>query len=296
MAAVDKGIEGRLFIVGSARSGTTLLQAMMAKNSDVFTFPESHFFCRTIRNGRRRRWFGIADVAAATRALDDLRKLVGQSDAPAAGRRWDPRIKKFASVFSRIIDDAALVGGFPVWLEKTPHHIDYVGEISEFVRGAKFVHILRDGRDAVASQFAAQQQDPAYWRPWSIEQMAKSWGRDVSISLNHFGQPDHFFVFYDDLIANAERTLNTICEFAGLKYESQMLRHWEAADTVLGNRKQEPWMQNIYQPITKTHLVKFNALFSVEQQESVITNLIHGGDIHTAFMALGYKRSVSSST
>ena len=296
MTNAQNAIRGRVFIVGSARSGTTLLQAMMANNSDVFSFPESHFFCRTIRGGRRKRWFGLANVSAAKTSLKDLTQLVGREASIRSGPRWDPRIKSYASAFREIVDTVAIERGKPVWVEKTPHHIDHLKDISKFVRGARFIHILRDGRDVVASQYAAQQQDTEYWRPWSIEQMAQSWGRDVSISLNHVGQKDHYFVSYSALTANAEGILRSVCEFAELDFEPGMLNHWEAADIVLGQRSREPWMQQVYRPITDTHLVKFNALFSSEQQKSVVANLRFGGDIHTVLMAETEKYSVTSTS
>ena len=34
----------RVFIVGCPRSGTTLLQAMLASHETVYSFPETHFF------------------------------------------------------------------------------------------------------------------------------------------------------------------------------------------------------------------------------------------------------------
>ena len=285
MTRVDKVVKGRLFIVGSARSGTTLLQAMLAKHSHIYSFPESHFFCGTIRDGRRKRWLALANVSAAKSSLKYLIQLVGRKSSARPGPRWDPRIKSFAKAFQDVVDFAAIEHGKPVWVEKTPHHIDRVDEISKFVKGAKFIHILRDGRDVVASQYHARQQDSEYWQAWSIEQMAQSWGRDVSISLSHLGAAAHFFVSYSALTADPEAVLKSVCEFADLDFELGMLNHWEAADMVLGGRKNEPWMQQVYKPIKQTHLVKFKNLFTPEQQDSVVSHLRFGGDINSVFMA-----------
>ena len=37
-------VEGRIFLVGVPRSGTTLLQALLAAHEQVTSFTESHFF------------------------------------------------------------------------------------------------------------------------------------------------------------------------------------------------------------------------------------------------------------
>ena len=50
----------RTFIVGVARSGTTLLQSMVGNHDDIATFPETHFFRKTIdQNWKRQNNFKI---------------------------------------------------------------------------------------------------------------------------------------------------------------------------------------------------------------------------------------------
>ena len=50
-------ISKRVFIVGVARSGTTLIQSMLANHSAIHTFPESHFFRLTIPKRKLLRLF-----------------------------------------------------------------------------------------------------------------------------------------------------------------------------------------------------------------------------------------------
>ena len=45
-----------VFIIGSARSGTTLLQSMLASHPEVYSFPETHFFRGTIPKFSFLRW------------------------------------------------------------------------------------------------------------------------------------------------------------------------------------------------------------------------------------------------
>ena len=47
----------RIFIVGCARSGTTLLQSILASNKAIASFPETHFFRGTIPKYRVLQWF-----------------------------------------------------------------------------------------------------------------------------------------------------------------------------------------------------------------------------------------------
>ncbi len=45
-------IEGRIFVVGAPRSGTTLVQSLIASHSQVTSFTESHFFSRHFERSR----------------------------------------------------------------------------------------------------------------------------------------------------------------------------------------------------------------------------------------------------
>ena len=42
----EDGIEQRIFVVGAPRSGTTLVQGLLAAHSSLTSFTESHFFSR----------------------------------------------------------------------------------------------------------------------------------------------------------------------------------------------------------------------------------------------------------
>ena len=181
---MNKPIHSRVFVVGCARSGTTLLQAMLASHSRVFSFPESHFFCRAVSKRRRHRWLGFTDRQAAQAVLRELAVLVGRPDLERMVPGRSPLFRSYSRAFVDIVDQAAAGQGKDVWVEKTPHHVDFLSMIPRYVPGARFVHILRDGRDVVASQIDAQRQDPGYWGSWSIERLVRLWNTDTSRSVS----------------------------------------------------------------------------------------------------------------
>ena len=125
----NEGIRGRFFILGSARSGTTLLQAMLASNSDVYSFPESHFFCEAAPRGRFRRRLGIVRKSVAATAMKNLFGVLDRPDLVSLAPSRSPLFRSYSQAFVRAVDRAALDAGSRVWVEKTPHHIDFVNLI-----------------------------------------------------------------------------------------------------------------------------------------------------------------------
>jgi hypothetical protein len=179
----------------------------------------------------------------------------------------------------QLLDRAAIDAGNDMWVEKTPHHIDHLNVIARHVPGARFIHVLRDGRDVVASQYHAQQQDPEFWREWSTEKMAETWNVDVMRSLAHADRPDHLLVSYESLITDPERELTRASVFLRMDYERSMLDHTLAAERAVGWRRKHPWMLNVFNPLEDTRLKKFNTVFSDDQRQSITRSLFWGGEV-----------------
>jgi len=65
--------------------------------------------------------------------------------------------------FVQIVDAASLKAGRPIWVEKTPDHLFYVKRIQQYIPDAAFIHIIRNGRDTVASLVDAARKFPDVW-------------------------------------------------------------------------------------------------------------------------------------
>ncbi len=144
----------RIFVVGCGRSGTTLLQSLLASHPEITSFPESHFFPQ-LRPGRRwARKLGLISPRAPAR-FDAFVAAVGW---PRRVRPRLPLARGYARAFVRLLDAIALKDGKANWVEKTPHHLRYIDEIESYVPDAVFIHIIRSGADVVASYYAASNE------------------------------------------------------------------------------------------------------------------------------------------
>jgi hypothetical protein len=182
-----------------------------------------------------------------------------------------------------MLDEAAHTAGKRMWVEKTPHHIDYIPVIAAHVPAVRFIHLLRDGRDVVASQFHAQRQDPEFWRKWSVEKMASAWNRDTTKSLHYKSDRMHLLVSYEALLTATTQTLARVTAFMGIEFVPSMLRFQDSAAAVVGWRKGHPWMQNVFNPLHDTRLKKFGEVFTAEQQQRVEQALLWNGRIAGQF-------------
>ncbi len=161
------------FIVGVTRSGTTLLRLMLDAHPDLAIPPETHFVMDVIRAGKKNR-----DVQAFHEAFVE-------------NRRWDDfdldsgellkRLKRLEPLDARgalrcFYDMYAERMGKSRWGDKTPGYQVKMRRIHRNLPEARFIHLIRDGRDVVLSQWSKAQT------PTPIEDAAKRWQQRVRLT------------------------------------------------------------------------------------------------------------------
>jgi len=104
------------------------------------------------------------------------------------------------------------------WGEKSPMNLLHMRSLAEVFPGARFVHIIRDGRDAAQSferRFGFLPSESIYrWR------RALSEGQAQGAKL---GGERYLEVRYEDLTAEPERSMRKVCEFLDLPFDPIVL-------------------------------------------------------------------------
>lgn len=217
-----------LFIVGCGRSGTTLLRLMLDAHPEMAIPPESHFIPRL--------WGPRA--ASRTPAGFDTEMLIGKLLRNRRFRDWgvpegalrervaaltDP---DFASVIEAAFMAYADRHGAIRWGDKTPNYVEHIPLLAGLWPGARFVHMVRDGRDVAPSL----REMP--WAPDDFVSCARLWRERVRAGRRHRHGLDpgrYLEVRYEDLVADTEGVLTTVCTFAHLDLRPEMLRYFEAS-------------------------------------------------------------------
>ena len=259
----------RIFVVGCPRSGTTLLQSLLAANSQMVSFPETHFYERMIPGRKLAVALGLAPRRARRRwkmCLHDIRHEEMQSFLPP----YAIFVSQYSAAFIRILDTLCLQQGHRRWLEKTPAHIRRIPEIQRLVPDPRFVHILRAGEDVIASMFNLGSQYPQTWGPWygTLDQCVDRWVRDVRISQSYAEQPNHRLVRYDELLRDPRSVVQELCEFLEIPFEDSMLTEYARQADELVHRR-EHWKDSVKEPIWNTQQRRFHRYLDESQQQYI---------------------------
>lgn len=198
----------RIFIVGTPRSGTTFLQSLLACSPDVVSFPETHFFDRSVRNVA-----GFPVVYRSTEAIvSDFRRATEGMNLPypvltrrgVLARLHDRVPLKHTKELISYLDTLSHNIGGETWIEKTPRHLDHIRLISAACRPQMphFVHILRKRSSNVRSLIAAA---PQWGEIMNKRHADEQWCKDVLKHASFVAAENHHFIFYEDL-TNAPET------------------------------------------------------------------------------------------
>ena len=200
-----------IVVGGCGRSGTTLLRMMLDSHRRICCGPESSLF--------RRRAIDVAWLAnrfnfppAEVRAIYD-----SAPSRPAF-------IETFAALCLRKAGKAR-------WAEKTPRNISRIDAIFRAFPGARFVHVLRDGRDVAASLRMHPRHKVVDGRLVPLDTRkpiagcARRWVRDIEGSRRWWGDPRFLTVRYEDLVLNPRPALERLMVFVGEDWDEAMLAH-----------------------------------------------------------------------
>ena len=190
-----------VFIVGAPRSGSTWLQAMLGAHSDVCTFGELQVF----------NFYTVPWEDAWNRQV-----ALGRYGLPTVWTRAELQafLEDFVERTYRRVSERN--PGASVFLDKHPAYSHYIAHIDALVPNARYVHIIRDGRDVAASLLAASKGWGALWAPGDARTAARTWKRHVVDARSASGFTDRYLeVRYEDLLADGPAELGRIFAFMG---------------------------------------------------------------------------------
>lgn len=215
--------DGPVFIVANRRSGTTMLRLMLAAHPRIGIPPEGGF---VVTMG----WiWGRSELSSS-----DYRALVeaffcednAQDWGMSPGQLMSALEERCPSTFAEFVDEVYRLylrltfPGKSRWGDKTTWYLDFVPMITELVPNARFVTIVRDGRDVACSYRNTKHLTH------DIRALALEWVTSVETARRAsalLGEGRFFQLQYEHLTADPRRELERLCRFLGEEFSEGML-------------------------------------------------------------------------
>ena len=244
-----------VFIVGCPRSGTTLLKRIVDAHPLIAITPETHWVPRF-----PRKQIGVTGDGFVTNELvpsllayhkfgnlrispDELQRIAREN---AGGT--------YAGFVSRVFDLYGRHQGKQLVGDKTPGYVQDMPLLNELWPAAKFVHLVRDGRDVCLSML---DWNRAYrtagrletWADDPISTTAFWWERFVRLGIEAgraLGPDLYHEIRYESIVANPREQCEKLCAFLGVAYDESMVQFHE------GRTRDDPALsaKKAWRPVT----------------------------------------------
>lgn len=219
------------FVVGVGRCGTTLLRLMIDAHPDLAVPPETHFIPRVIRACRSALEDGRDPGRVFVRVVtshptwsyqrlnaEEFASRVDAVEPFDLGEALRTFYRLYAQRFSK-----------HRWGDKTPLYVRNMSLIQGPLPEARFVHLVRDGRDVALSY------RDVWFGPKTVEDAATRWRDWIGEARSQAQSLDHYLELrYEDLVSQPEATLKKVCGFVDLPFDPAMLRYHETAEERMG--------------------------------------------------------------
>jgi len=252
-----------IFIAGSVRSGTALLQLLLNAHPNIAIFGELHYFDQILQLKHS------VSPLTSDEGFDSFLSLVKNVDnyqyIPDAENFFTVIKEKFKNSETRtseaffrcVLEEYAESQGAKRFGEKTPTNIRYLEQLVHIFPHAKIIHIIRDPRDVVASSITM---------PWTANDAvinAYKWKCDIIYSQTFLNRTESYMELrYEDLVHETEDQLKRICSFIGEDYDSRMLEFYKTSQTYVKN---EPWKETTQSPINRSAIKRWSRDLSAPQ-------------------------------
>jgi len=201
-------IEKPIFLVGSERSGTTLLRLMLDHHPSLAFNGESEYIVSQVTDDGAHPDMGrYRDFLRGDRIFQGSRFNVDESlDYPAL-------VNDFLDQF-RVRNRKTMVGA-------TVHYGFH--KLRKIWPGAKYIYLYRDGRDVADSIVRMGWAGNAYvGADWWLDAE-----REWEVLRGRLGKDDWIEVRFEDLVTGTAAQLARVCEFLGLPPSERMLDYVE---------------------------------------------------------------------
>ena len=233
----------QIFIVGSSRSGTTMMGRILNNHKEIFTLRELHFFDRIWTKYDNKK----IDYNESVYILSLL--LCVQSEGIFKINNFKNYEKKAINILNRYNDANSCLDIYQIFInyisqkkdsqiicDQTPNNIYYIKDILSKFSDAKVLVMIRDPRDVLLSQknkwkrkFLGAPAIPLIelirsyinYHPIII---GKLWSSSFSKTLDFLNDDRVKFVKFEDLVINHNTVMKEICHFLNIDFTQEMLR------------------------------------------------------------------------
>ena len=254
-----------IFIIGTERSGTNLLRLILNAHHDIAVPHPPHIvklFTPIVPLYGR-----LSSDRNFRRLISDVCRMVELHTYPWEIKPDQERVFREAAarelicIYFAIYDQYLEHTGKKRWCCKSTFMIDHVADILRFHPDARFIFMVRDGRDVAVSAKSS------IFNHYHVFYSAKRWQREQRLGLewlNKLPQDQILLLRYEELTAAPVTTVKNLCAFLDLPYSDNMLEYHRFNEAKKSGALSKSW-ENTSKPVISGNQGKFHRLLTKQE-------------------------------
>jgi hypothetical protein len=201
--------ENLIFILSQPRSGSTMLQRVLAGSCEIHTMSEPWIALApafALRSGGNRSYNSDAGAEATHDFLSHI---------PDGTNVYSRAVR---AMLIHLYTSALAPSGKRCFLDKTPRYYHIIPELRQFFPAAKFVFLLRNPLEVLASMLET-------WGDLEFDNPHNQRDLFVAPQLLLNSLSEGTVVRYENLVKAPEATVSDLCRFLGVRFEPEMVNY-----------------------------------------------------------------------
>ncbi len=280
------------FIIGSNRSGTTLLTTILNAHPQVFATPEMRFVMALYNPYFYKNKLSpriATDIRQYVTLLFNSENTNEQINAWRKLISFDEQVLlnfdlaslddfDYASISKLFLLNLKITNKdtshVKTIVDKNPNYIFYVKQLIELYPAAKFIVAMRDYRAVLLST-----KQSGHKKGELLKNMFRWKWENQEIWKLHQQFPNKLLLIpYEQLSTSPKVVINNVCNFIGIEFDENMLQHnkkiQDTAEVKTNNERTKKIVSELAKPINASRVDAWKTQLS--EQEIAITDLICG--------------------
>jgi hypothetical protein len=254
-----------LFIIGTERSGSNLLRLMLNEHPSI-AIPHPPHILKEL-GPLEPRYGDLSDDRNFRRLVEDTVRLVELHFSPW-GLRVDPEAafreapaRSVYGVQAALYDQYRRAKGKDRWGCKSTFVVHYADRVRRVHPGARFIHLVRDGRDVAVS---ARRSVFNHFHPHYVARLWAEQQRLAAALAKSLPAEAMRTVRYEDLLEDPAKALREVCGFLGEDYSDALLNYHQSGHARELASASRSW-ENCDKPVLKANRARYKSALSAEE-------------------------------
>ena len=232
----------QIFVVGSSRSGTTMMGRILGNHQGVFTFNELHFFGTIWTNNSESTLDEKQQIDLLSRLLciekNGLfqQRNISDFNVKASTILKNKNVSNPLNIYELFLEKVTSDNKCFIACDQTPKNMYYLNEILSYFPTAKVINMIRDQGGVLLSQkkkwkrrFLGASSIPlseairSYINYHPIL-TAKAWSSSLEYSAEFTNNNRVRIIRFEELLVEPVRIVKDLCQFLEIDYHQEMLK------------------------------------------------------------------------